>query len=159
MTTSVQTIARSEICAKARGWVNTPFRHLGRDRKGVDCAGLVLGVAQDLGLTETYGLPKLTYGKIPNPKYMVAEMAQWMKATGRKFDELIPGDVATFWAIDRGAPRHLIIIGWDALCQRRTMIHSFSKFSKVVEHSFDRFWPDRFIAAYEYPDTSPDWVR
>jgi hypothetical protein len=150
-------VARALICAKARGWVGTPFKHLGRDRKGVDCVGLVLGVAQDLGLDKRYGLPNLSYGLAPNPAYVIEQTAKWLVPTGRKLEDLIPGDIATWWGVDPGTPRHLAIIGWDAMCKRRTMVHAFAKHRKVIEHSFDKFWPQRFVAGYEYPDTEPTW--
>jgi cell wall-associated NlpC family hydrolase len=40
-----------EITQEARTWINTPFHHQGRLKGvGVDCIGLVIGVARRLGL-------------------------------------------------------------------------------------------------------------
>lgn len=41
----------NEIEAEARTWLGTPFHHQGRLKGvGVDCAGVVIGVADSLGL-------------------------------------------------------------------------------------------------------------
>jgi cell wall-associated NlpC family hydrolase len=46
------TVTRNDIIKEARGWVGVPFRHQGRTRRGVDCAGLVIEVARALGLAD-----------------------------------------------------------------------------------------------------------
>ena len=39
----------SAIVAAARTWLGVPWRHQGRTRQGVDCAGLVVLVGRGLG--------------------------------------------------------------------------------------------------------------
>jgi cell wall-associated NlpC family hydrolase len=47
----VAVIERSAIVTAARSWLGTPYRHQHRERGvGVDCAGLVIGVARQLGI-------------------------------------------------------------------------------------------------------------
>ncbi len=42
---------RAEVTAAAYGWMGTPWRHQHRTKgTAVDCAGLVIGVARELGL-------------------------------------------------------------------------------------------------------------
>ena len=47
------------IIAAARSWLGVPWRHQGRTRQGVHCAGLVVLVGRELGLadydTHAYG--------------------------------------------------------------------------------------------------------
>lgn len=43
-------VTRADVVAEARSWVGVPFRHMGRDRRGVDCIGLVVVVGRALGL-------------------------------------------------------------------------------------------------------------
>ena len=38
------------IIAAARAWLGVPWRHQGRTRQGVDCAGLVVLVGREFGL-------------------------------------------------------------------------------------------------------------
>jgi cell wall-associated NlpC family hydrolase len=40
------------IIAAARSWLGVPWRHQGRTRQGVDCAGLVVLVGRGLGLDD-----------------------------------------------------------------------------------------------------------
>lgn len=41
----------AHVIAAARGWLDTPFHHQGRLKGvGVDCIGLVVGVARELGV-------------------------------------------------------------------------------------------------------------
>ena len=40
------------IVAAARSWLGVPWRHQGRARQGIDCAGLVVLVGRGLGLTD-----------------------------------------------------------------------------------------------------------
>lgn len=43
-------LEREDIIAEARRWIGTPWRHQGRSRSGVDCVGLVVLVARNVGL-------------------------------------------------------------------------------------------------------------
>lgn len=43
-------LERDDIITEARRWIGTPWRHQGRSRAGVDCVGLVVMVARNLGL-------------------------------------------------------------------------------------------------------------
>jgi len=40
----------ADILAAARRYVGVPYRHRGRDMRGLDCVGLAIAVARDLGL-------------------------------------------------------------------------------------------------------------
>lgn len=41
---------RSEIVEEARRWINTPFLHQGRNKMGIDCAGLVQKVGDKFAI-------------------------------------------------------------------------------------------------------------
>lgn len=43
---------RTDIIEEANKWVGTPWRHQGRNSRGIDCAGLVLNVGNDLKLMD-----------------------------------------------------------------------------------------------------------
>lgn len=48
-------LVADDVVAEARRWIGTPFHHQGRLLGvGVDCAGLVIGVAKALGLATDY---------------------------------------------------------------------------------------------------------
>jgi hypothetical protein len=44
-------IVKAQVVSAAREWIGVPFRHQGRTRDGVDCAGVVIKVAHALGLS------------------------------------------------------------------------------------------------------------
>ena len=50
------------IVAAARSWLGVPWRHQGRTRQGVDCAGLVVLVGRELGLAD---YDTTAYGRRP----------------------------------------------------------------------------------------------
>ena len=55
------------IEAAAREWIGTPFRHQGRvqgKNGGVDCAGVVIGVAHKLGLANSFQDTR-EYSRVP----------------------------------------------------------------------------------------------
>ena len=41
-------MTRNQIVNEAMKWENTPWRHQGRNQRGVDCAGLIIRVGNDL---------------------------------------------------------------------------------------------------------------
>ena len=50
MRVAAAAVSGEDIVRVARAYLNTPFRHAGRNRLGLDCAGLIVVVAQELGL-------------------------------------------------------------------------------------------------------------
>ena len=70
------------ICQQARTWLGTPFKHQGRVKGvGVDCLGLLIGVAQELDLRDAQGrklaaFDALDYGHVPDEKRLWRGLAQ-----------------------------------------------------------------------------------
>lgn len=117
----------AEIVAAARGWVGVPFRHQGRDREaGVDCVGLVIVVAQELGLVPA-NFERNDYGRLPTRGELDAKIMQHCTPT-----ELTPGCVCAIrWNKELA---HVAIFTGD------TLIHSYESVGKVVEHGFRGRW-------------------
>jgi NlpC/P60 family putative phage cell wall peptidase len=143
---------QERIVAAARTWIGTPFEHQGRLKgAGVDCAGLVVGVARELGLphADVDG-----YGRNPRRALLEAELAAQMDPIA--LAELRPGDVLLF-RIER-EPQHLGIV---SSIEPLAVVHAFSGagLMRCVEHSLDYRWQRRIIGAYRYrqPMTS-DWL-
>src|SRR5687767_14104668 len=99
---------RDRIVAAARSWIGTPFAHQGRTRGpngGVDCVGVVIKVAQELGLSEfdTRG-----YTAAPDAVEMqrlLEAHLDYVPAPARL--NVRPGDVLWFRAPQ---PQHLAIV-------------------------------------------------
>ena len=62
----------SDIVDQARGYLGTPFLHQGRTRHGLDCVGLVIRVAHDLGLSD-YDIDH--YARAPSGRMMARVLA------------------------------------------------------------------------------------
>ncbi|MBY0560018.1 NlpC/P60 family protein [Hyphomicrobium sp.] len=138
---------RSEIVAAARDWLGTPYRHQGRDRRGIDCIGFTWAVARDLGYESD--IPS-NYSSSPSGNQLIIGCEKWLVRQERM--QLIAGDIAIMWGSTRGEAQHFAIIGETSA--RLTLIHAWSKHQKVVEHGYDDFWERRLMAIYCLPDTT-----
>ena len=69
------TVTRADVVRVARSYVGVRWRHQGRTRAGIDCIGLVIAVAHDLGLTD-YDFTG--YGRVPDGKALRATMCEQM---------------------------------------------------------------------------------
>jgi cell wall-associated NlpC family hydrolase len=119
------------VSDEARSWVGIPFRHQGRSRSGVDCIGLVIVVAQSLGLVPA-DFERRDYGRMPNRD----ELGQKIREHCRPLEVAQPGCMfAMRW--NKEAAHVAIYTG-------ETLIHSYERIGRVVEHSFRGRWP-RFV--------------
>ena len=134
---------REQIVAAARGWLGTPFHHQGRLKGvGVDCAGVIVGVANELGLST----PDIKgYGHRPDSREL--ERLCFDHMTPVAIDEAEPGDVLLI-SID-GNPQHLAFMT-DA-ANGRAMLHSYAPARRVVEHIISDDWTEKFTAAFKLP--------
>lgn len=121
-------ITAHDIVSEARTWVGVPFRHQGRTRRGVDCVGLVIVVAQELRVLPSTFI-RNDYGRNPSRQ---------------ELDEKI---AAHCTRIDEPEPGCLLAIRWNrelshvAFFTGDTMIHSYERVGKVTEHGFRAPWP------------------
>jgi cell wall-associated NlpC family hydrolase len=127
---------RADIVATARSYLGVRWHHQGRNRAGLDCIGLVIVVAKDLGLSD-YDIDG--YGRVPDGKSLRATMCEQMDLLKR---DPLPGDVLLF-AFQRN-PLHTAIVTDTG------MIHAFANARKVVEHGFDDTWRKRLVCAFSY---------
>jgi hypothetical protein len=139
------------IVACARGWLGTRFHHQGRlkrtsaHRGGVDCLGLLVGVAAELQLRGTQGVPlaqldETDYSHHPDHRRLFALLARNLTHCA----QALPGDVALF-EID-GRAQHLGII--TELGGECAIIHAYAPARAVVEHALDGFWRERLKAVF-----------
>lgn len=125
---------RQHIVALARSYLGTPFRHQARLKGiGIDCAGLLLCVGDELGLD----LPPFTiYSK-------AADGVSFRLAMAERFDEITeaeagPGDMVLFWVSERTRhPHHSCIL--SDLHGGLGMIHALAGAS-VIETSYTDEW-------------------
>lgn len=137
-------IKREDIVAKAREYIGTPYEHQKRIKGiAIDCAGVPVGVAVELGLViEDY----TSYAREPNPPLMRSYLDRNLVRVNKSDMQI--GDVA--WIKYTKSPQHLAIIG-NHPNGGFTLIHADSLLlSKVIEHSLDKTWLDRIVAVWRY---------
>lgn len=133
---------RSDVVEKAREYIGTPFHHQGRVKGvGVDCIGLITGVAHELGL---FTHDRTDYSRTPDGKTMLLELGKVLKPIN--VDDVQPGDMYIFWMSSCSKfPQHVGILTDHGI------IHTYGDVEKVVEQSLDDFWKERIHSAYKYP--------
>lgn len=143
-----------DLVRVARSWADTPYAHLGRLKgHACDCIGLVIMVAQELGLTE---FDTTEYGRDPQPQRMEEGLMEYLDQVPIDLSMAKKGllptglQVGDILHMRHGAhPRHLGMImpreGGGV-----NLIHAFGSMGKVVEHNLDKVWLTLIRAGYRY---------
>lgn len=122
----------ADVVAAARRYLGARWTHQGRRDSAMDCAGLVLKVARDVG---AFTLEKADYGR-----HAVDEsMLELCRAHFDEVDpaEARPGDVAV---MRFQANRHIGFFG-DYPGGHLSLIHAYSRAPRqVVEHLYTEEW-------------------
>jgi cell wall-associated NlpC family hydrolase len=136
-------VERRHVIAEARTWLGVPFLHQGRSRRGIDCSGLVIVVARELGLSrfDVTGYPRKPDGTLR--AHCDRELLR------APLDGFGLGDVLLFRDTEL-KERHLAIVG-DHPAGGFTMIHSYARNERVVEARLDEGWLHFLAAAYRLP--------
>jgi cell wall-associated NlpC family hydrolase len=141
------------IVACARGWIGTRFHHQGRVKKtqhhkgGVDCLGLLAGVANELRLRGPEGNPltladETNYSHQPDAVRLKERLSELLMPVAE--DHLTPGDIVLLRIDD--SPQHLAII--SDIAGGLGLIHAYAPARAVVEHQLDEYWRQRIEAAF-----------
>lgn len=139
------TVTGADIARVARGYLGTRYVHLGRSRHGLDCAGLVLVTAHDLGLTDW---DDTDYTAQPDTAHLRACLERFC-ARVCCGDCARVGDVLLMSI--RGSAQHLGIVTRAATAREPALlIHAYQTPGRVVEHSIDRRWQRRVVGAYRW---------
>lgn len=137
------TTTPADVAAMARSYLGVRFVHQGRSRAGLDCAGLVVRVAQDLGLSE---FDWRGYGRLPDGDRMREVMqAQCVEL---KPDAAPSLGLVALMRFD-AEPQHLAIVVDHP--HGLGIVHALMQERKVAEHRLDAKWAQRIVALYELP--------
>lgn len=132
-------VKRADILAEARTFIGTPFHHQGRVKgAGVDCAGVVIGTADALGLLTDF--EDKPYAKSPSADQLRTTLKNYLIEI--PISEAKAGDVLLF-AFDR-EPQHV------AFLTDIGILHAYAQVRKCVEHSLDAVWKSRVRGAYRF---------
>jgi len=128
----------------ARKWLDTPFKHQGRNERGIDCAGLVIMVAKDMGIVDEQ-FDRADYPRrSPHSSAFAKYFDEHLIRAKRKpiVDDVIILKEPIF-------PCHCGIVGERD--GQLTIIHSYAPRKKVVEEFLLHF-EDKIMGVYEWPN-------
>lgn len=132
-------VTPAQVIKCARTYLETPFHHQGRVKAvGIDCVGLVIGVANELGLSD---FNYTAYGHSPHAGMMEKLLLENMDRVSR--GNMRAGDILHL-TFDK-EPQHLAI-----LTDSGTIIHAYAKVKKCVEHPIDALWLNRIRGVFRY---------
>ncbi len=115
-------VTRADVVACARSLIGVAYVHQHRDRKvGVDCVGLVIVVARELGLVAP-DFDVNSYARKPDGTTLMARCAEFMDPV--KDEDVRPGHVLVL--AFRKDPQHMGILG-DYLYGGLSLIHAFGQ--------------------------------
>lgn len=144
----------SKISSQARTWIGTNFKHQGRVKKspkskgGVDCIGLIVGLARELNLKNENGvqLHKFDvtgYSREPNGKLLKENFDKYLEEAS----EIEEGNVLLFKFVK--FPQHVGIVGVHSSGEY-SVIHSYLPTGKVCEHILTDKWKDNIVGVYKF---------
>jgi cell wall-associated NlpC family hydrolase len=140
---------RADIVACARTWIDTPYHHQGRLKDiGVDCIGVPLGVAHELGLVPA-NFDVKGYSKVPDGRSLLRLANEHMVRLA--LDGVLSPGMVIVVAIN-GDPQHFGIVG-DYRHGGVSIIHANSQANppRVVETRLMFHRTMRLVAAYDMP--------
>lgn len=142
-------MTRPEVVTAARGWLGTPFHHQAHLKGvGVDCIGLVIGVARELKLIAA-DFAIAAYPRIPDGKSLLNIARLHMTEIDRA--AMQAGDVVVV-SFDK-LPQHFGILG-DYRHSGLSMIHSASRPGRVIETRLMFSEQMKFVAAFKLPEVN-----
>lgn len=138
-------ITVATLLAIARSWIDTPYHHQGRIKGvGVDCIGLIIGIAQDIGVTNIDRPEFRAYGRRPPRGRGMLRYFDEM-ATGKSM-LVDPGRIAVFFFDEATKRAQHIGITTDV-----GILHTYSSMGRVVEHNLTQDWISKLICTYDFP--------
>lgn len=141
--------SRDDIVTAARRWVGVPFRHQGRTRAGVDCLGMVIGVAEEIGARVPARVREARgYERQPNAGELRAGLDALMVPRARSGAG--PGSVLLM-AYGR-TPQHLGVVT-ARRGEELVVVHVTEKMGRGVEHRLGRDL--RVVKVYDFPEVAP----
>lgn len=133
-------IAALDLVRVGRTWLGVPFRHQGRARTGVDCAGFLVELMRAAGQLPLDFAAPAAYGRRPT-----GELRQIVERFCVRTGVPQPGVLVLLsWPPDP-EPHHV------ALCTGPTLIHSYQRARAVVENGYRGPWVKNTHSLWQLP--------
>lgn len=140
--TELGVAAAGAFVAAARSYVGVPWRHLGRSRNGLDCIGLVLLAARNVGRDLPDPAP---YAREPQG----TRLLDGILAHATRIAEIAPGDVLLFRMGLYGG--HVGIASVHAAWDVPACLHAYAPRRQVVEQPMDAELRTALLGAFRLP--------
>jgi len=143
----VNIITRKDFYEEARKWVGAPWKHQGRTMRGLDCGGLLIMTAKNLGL------PHEDLENYPRDPTATSVLDHLSKMLTKSFkNEIIPGQVGIF---REGAyPCHVGI--FSEKDSHLHIIHSLIKRRKTIEEPYiSQVGGLQLVGVYDFNNVIP----
>lgn len=156
-------VARTKVIEIAKSFIGTPYHHQGRVkglRGGIDCCGLIICVAWELGISD-YDIDGYS---------MVADgvdLTREFETNCQRVAQGRPGDIALIRVA--GVARHCAILSFlgdkenspstpntQHLTPTLSIIHSARTYKGCVEHVLDPVLESNIMAYFAYPGVTDD---
>lgn len=126
-------IPTDQIINEARSWVGVPWHHQGRSRFGIDCAGLIIKIAESFGVF----IPDLKIYPQKPDKRLVTIMTRYLPLC-----DLEPACISLFQFAN--APWHV------GLYTGSSLIHAYDggRRKQVIESEWNRYWHNNLNSCY-----------
>lgn len=128
-----------DLVRAARAYLGVPWRHLGRTRAGVDCIGLVILAAADVGLSLPDPAP---YEREPQG----ARLLDGISAHARRVASVKPGDILVFRMGVYGG--HVGIATTHRAYGVAGVLHAYAPRRHVVEQPMDGEMKRALVAVF-----------
>jgi len=144
-----------KIVTTAKTWVGTKYHHQGRLKKtdihlgGVDCFGLVMGVAKELGIAGMGGKPLVQYDRFDYAMFPDgARLKEFLDKHLNLANKIRSGDIMLFSFF--GNPQHLGIVSNVIADDKIEIIHCYSGSGMVVQHYLSPAWIRMISGIYHF---------
>ena len=129
--------ASNSLIDYARGWINTPYRHQGRDHNGIDCIGFLLQIIEHAGWVPN---DFIEYSRWPDGTELLRHIRRNTDCIQEiTVSEMTEADMPLFWIRRPGFPQHGAILGQRG----RTLIHTHALAGRILEEPFTHWWHKR----------------
>lgn len=132
------------ISEAAEKYIGVPFRHQGRTMAGLDCVGLVILAARDVGYNDYV---EFAYGREPRQDRLQKTLREHI---GEPLDRPPRvNDIVLLRLPHSRAPSHVGII-----CEHPHglgIIHAYGEIGMVKKQRFSQSMADRVAGVYEWP--------
>lgn len=147
---------QKQVVKAARSWLETKYHHQGRLKKsaetqgGVDCIGLIIGMAKELGLKSKTGKLLSEFdetGYSPQPDGISLKKFLDAHLILIDVESIKAGDVLLFKLFRH--PQHVgLVTNYDG--ENLGIIHCHSGSGRVVEHVLSESWKRMLVAGYRF---------